>query len=158
MVEKEGDAKKYRRPYCGFWKALRRTRCLDMKMTPEEFKLVRNYNRKLNADSLRKDIIHKAMTLGLYTRGVNDDNPQQDLYEAFLSILRMNDNDVHKARQYKTKKLRQLNRNELAEVFESQELHPFRILDEATGTLYGYDNIDFLNMQGGNENDNSPGI
>lgn len=158
MVEKEGDAKKYRRPYCGFWKALRRTRCLDMKMTSEEFKLVRNYNRKLNADSLRKDIIHKAMTLGFYTRGVNEDNPQQDLYEAFLSILRMNDNDVHKARQYKTKKLRQLNRKELAEVFESQELHPFRILDEATGTLYGYDNIEFLNMQGGNENDSSPGI
>ena len=44
MVEKTGDSKKYRRPYCGFWKALRSTRCLDMKMTPDEVK-------KLSADT-----------------------------------------------------------------------------------------------------------
>lgn len=158
MVEKEGDKKKYRRPYCGFWRALRRTRCLDMKMTSEEKKLVRNYNRKLNADSLRKRIVHSAMTLGFYTRGLNEDSPQQDLYEAFRSIIRMNDNDVHQAYEYKNKKLRQLNPNELAEVFETSELHPFSLLDEETGTLYDYNTISGINLQGGNFNDDSSGI
>lgn len=138
MVEKTGDVKKYRRPYCGFWAALRRPRCMDMRMTPEEVKLVRNYNRKLNSQSMKKKVINSAVTLGIYLRGINDDSPMQDCFEA---LLRMNDNDIYEARRYKNKKLRQLNQEELAEVFESDEVHRFRILDEETGALYQYDSI-----------------
>ena len=138
LVQPQGDPKKYRRPLCGFWEALRRTKCIDTKLTPEGARLVRQYNRKLNVDSMKRKVIDSAVTLGLYTRGVNEDSPLQDCYEA---LLKMNDNDIHRAYQYKTKKLRQLNREELAEVFESDELHRFRLLDEDTGTLYEYDSI-----------------
>ena len=150
MVEKTGDSKKYRRPYCGFWKALRSTRCLDMKMTPDEVKLVRNYNRKLSVESMKKRVIGSAVTLGIYMRGINEDSPLQDCFEA---LLRMNDNDIMEAQRYKQKKLRQFNEDELSGVFVSSEKHRFRLLDESDGTLYDYDSINNLDLQGGNSLD-----
>lgn len=153
MVEKTGDSNKCRRPYCGFWKALRNTRCLDMKMIPEDKKLVRNYNRKLSVESMKKRVIGSAVTLGIYVRGINEDSPLQDCFEA---LMRMNDNDIMEANRYKQKKLRQFNPNELAEVFESSEKHRFRLLDESDGTLYDYDSIKTLDLQGGFSNDDNP--
>lgn len=146
MVERTGDSRKSRRPLCGFWAALRRTRCLDMKMTNDEVKLLRNYNRKLSVDAMKKKVISSAVTLGIYTRGLNNDSPLQDCMEA---LLKLNDNDIKNAMSYKSKKLRQYNEEELAEVFESSKVHRFRLLDEETGTLYDYDSIDRLNWQGG---------
>lgn len=153
MVEKTGDSNKCRRPYCGFWKALRNTRCLDMKMTADDQKLVRNYNRRLNVESMKKRVIGSAVTLGIYVRGINEDSPLQDCFEA---LMRMNDNDIMEANRYKQKKLRQFNPNELAEVFESSEKHRFRLLDESDGTLYDYDSIKTLDLQGGFSNDDNP--
>lgn len=150
MVEKTGDGNKCRRPYCGFWKALRNTRCLDMKITPEYKKLVRNYNRKLSVDSMKKRVIGSAVTLGIYMRGINEDSPLQDCFEA---LLRMNDNDIMEAQRYKQKKLRQFNEDELSGVFVSSEKHRFRLLDESDGTLYDYDSINNLDLQGGNSLD-----
>ena len=153
MVEKTGDSNKCRRPYCGFWKALRNIRCLDMKMTADDQKLVRNYNRRLNVESMKKRVIGSAVTLGIYVRGINEDSPLQDCFEA---LMRMNDNDIMEANRYKQKKLRQFNPNELAEVFESSEKHRFRLLDESDGTLYDYDSIKTLDLQGGFSNDDNP--
>lgn len=153
MVEKTGDSNKCRRPYCGFWKALRSTRCLDMKMTADDQKLVRNYNRRLNVESMKKRVIGSAVTLGIYVRGINEDSSLQDCFEA---LMRMNDNDIMEANRYKQKKLRQFNRVELAEVFESSEKHRFRLLDESDGTLYDYDSIKTLDLQGGFSNDDNP--
>ncbi len=154
MVEKTGDEKKYRRPYCGFWKALRATKCLDMKMTSDEVKLVRNYNRKLNVASMKKRFINSAVTLGLYVRGENDDSPIQDWFDA---LNQMNDNDIYEARRYKNKKLRQLNKEELAEVFITKETHRFRLLDD-DGTLYDNDSINYYNWQGVKSNGRPPGL
>lgn len=155
MVEKTGDSKKYRRPYCGFWSALRRARCMDMRMTSEQVRLVRNYNRRLSSQAMKKRVINSAVTLGIYTRGVNDDSPMQDCFEA---LLKMNDNDMYEAMRYKNKKLRQFNADELAGVFESSDVHGFRLLDEETGTLYDYDTIKRADLQGGAWFDNSPGV
>lgn len=153
MVEKEGDPKKYRRPYCEFWRRLRNTRCLDMKMTPEAAKLVRIYNRKLSVLAIKKRLINSAVTYSLYVHGDNDNNPIQDCFDA---LIRMNDNDIHEASRYKCKKLRQLNPDELAEVFESIELHRYNLVDEY-GTLYGYDSMIYSGLQGGDVYDHSPG-
>ena len=121
-----------------------------MKMTADDQKLVRNYNRRLNVESMKKRVIGSAVTLGIYTRGINEDSPLQDCFEA---LMRMNDNDIMEANRYKQKKLRQFNRVELAEVFESSEKHRFRLLDESDGTLYDYDSINNLDLQGGNSLD-----
>lgn len=136
MVEKTGDEKKSRRPLCGFWAALRKTKCIDMRMTPEEARLVRNYNRKLNVDSMKKRVLGSAVTLGIYTRGINNDSPFQDACEA---LLRMNDNDIRNAVTYKAKKLKQFNPDELSEVFESDEVHGYMLLDERTGEVFEYE-------------------
>jgi len=146
MVEKTGDVKKYRRPYCEFWNRLRNTRCIDMKMTSDEVRLVRNYNRKLNVHSMKKRFINSAVTLGIYTRGINSDSPIQDWFDA---LNRMNDNDIQEAIRYKNKKLRQLNQDELAEVYQSDEVHRFHLLDQ-DGTLYDYDTIISYDWQGVN--------
>jgi hypothetical protein len=79
--------------------------------------------------------------------GENSENPLQDAFEAVMS---MNDNDIYMARRYKTKKLRQLNPDELAEVFESDYVHRFALVDE-DGNIYDYDTIKRMGMQGGND-------
>lgn len=154
MVQKTGDEKKPQRPLCGFWQALRRTRCIDMRMTPEQARLVRNYNRKLNIDSMKKRVLDGAVTLGIYMRGLNNDSPLQDAYEA---LMRMNDNDIYNASRYKAKKLRQFNPEELAGVYESDELHRFRLLDEETGEIYSYEDVKNL-KNGEAENDDKRNI
>lgn len=136
MVEKTGDEKKSRRPLCGFWKALRSTRCLDMRMTPEEAHLVRTYNRKLNIEAMKKRVLCSAVTLGVYIRGINEDSPMQDAFEA---LMRFNDNDIYNAVQYKSKKLRQFNPEELSEVYEGDDVHGFMLLDEETGEIFDYE-------------------
>lgn len=151
LTKYDPDIKKSEREMCAFWEALRRTKCIDVKMTKDEITLVRNYNRRLSKESLKKRFINAAVTYGLYSRGENADSPIQDAFEA---MLKMNDNDIHNARRYKTKRLRQLNREELAEVFESKDIHRFRILDEETGTLYDYNTLLEINKQEGDFNDN----
>lgn len=138
MVEKTGDERKRRRPLCGFWKALRSTKCIDMRMTPEEAKLVRSYNRKLNIDAMKKRVLTSAVTLGIYTRGLNEDSPMQDAFEA---LMRFNDNDIYNAVRYKSKKLRQFNPEELSGVYESDAVHGFMLLDEETGEIFDYDSL-----------------
>lgn len=157
LVEKTGDSHKYRRPLCGFWAALRRTRCIDVKMTPEELQLVRNYNRKLNSESMKRRVINAAVTLGLYVRGVNEDNPMIDAAEA---LLKMNDNDIEAAFRYKGKKLRQLNREELAGVFESKTVHQFEVIRTDTGDFYDNDRLNswICQEEDGDLDDDSGGI
>lgn len=144
LVEKTGDSHKYRRPLCGFWEALRRTRCIDVKMTPEEIRMIRHYNRRLNVESMRRRVIHSAITLGIYTRGINTDNPMQDCQEA---LLRMNDNDMEAAFRYKNKRLRQFNENELAEVYVDDVTHAFEVIRLDTGELYTNDDLNLWSCQ-----------
>lgn len=155
LANYDPDIKKSEREMCAFWKALRAAKCIDMKLTNENIKLVRIYNKKLSQEAVRKRFINSAVTLGLYVRGNNDDHPLQDAFEA---MLRMNDNDIQSARRYKTKKLRQLNPEELAEVYESNELHSFQFLDEYTGQLYNYNTLIFANNQEGDSPDDSSDI
>lgn len=155
LVNYDPNIKKSDREMCAFWVALRRTRCLDMRMTSDEVKLVRNYNRHLNKDAVKKRFVNAAVTYGLYSRGLNSDSPVQDAFEAMLCL---NDNDLHNARKFKTKKLRQLNAQELAEVFDNSELHRFRVLDESTGVLYDYNNLNQIYFQGDNVDDYSGSV
>lgn len=159
MVEKTGDERKSRRPLCGFWKALRSTRCIDMRMTPEEARLVRNYNRKLNIDAMKKRVLGSAVTLGIYTRGLNEDSPLQDAFDA---LMRFNDNDIHNAVRYKAKKLRQFNPEDLADAYHSGiyrytlvDVGDFTLLDEETGEFVEYSSL--ADMENGGFESDSQG-
>lgn len=144
LVTKTGDVKKSKRDLCPFWAALRRTRCMDICMTPEEAQLVRKYNRKLNAETMKKRVINSAVTLGFYQRGLNYDSPLQDAMEA---LVKMNDNDIRYAMEFKKRKRLQLNEEELKDVFESDKLHRFELLDLETGTIYDNCNLYDIELQ-----------
>lgn len=145
LVEKTGDSHKYRRPYCGFWKALRSTRYIDVKLTPDQLKLVRNYNRKLNVEAMRDRVINSAIMLGFYQKGINSDDPLRDCADA---LLRMNDNDIEKARRYKTKKSRLLNEDELAGTINNDAAaHQYDIIRTDTGDIYSQNILNSLSCQ-----------
>lgn len=138
LVEKNGDSNMSRRPDCGFWIALKRTKMVDVAPVPEEVrKLQRNYNRKLNAERMKQTVIHKAVTLGMYLKGDNNDSPVSDV---MLSLLRLNDNDIHEAKKYKVRKAKQLSRELLQTSLppeDMQRMYNFQIIDGNTGEFYG---------------------
>ena len=101
LVKPEGDSNKSRRDLCAFWTALRSCRMIDVNVRPKDVKLIRQYCRQLNSDIMKKRVINAAVTLGIYTRGINNDNVVQDCVEA---LCQLNDNDIHDANRYNRKK------------------------------------------------------
>lgn len=144
LTDYDPDIPKYEREDCGFWKALRRTKCMDVRNVSDYAKIVRNYKNKLSSEVVKNRFINSAVTYGLYTRGSNRDNVLQDAFEA---MLRLNDNDIEMARRKKSERLRRLNPEELAEVFVSDDKHSFQFVDEFTGEVYSYDTLVRVNMQ-----------
>lgn len=137
MVEKTGDANMSRRPDCGFWIALKRTKMVDAAPVPEGLMMQRNYNRKLNAEKMKQQIIRKSVTYGMYVKGENNDSPVSDV---MLSVLRLNDNDIHEAKKYKERKAKQLPKQLLEESLPAEDRerqYNFQIIDGNTGEFYG---------------------
>jgi hypothetical protein len=139
LVESSGDVNKSRRDYCGFWKALRRCRMVDVNVQRADVRLIRNYCRQLNSEMMKKRVINAAVVYGIYTRGINDDDVLQDCVEA---LCMFNDNDIHDAFRYKQKKVRQFNSSELTETFVSRELHKYQVVDTESGELLDKELID----------------
>lgn len=137
LVEKTGDENMSRRPDCGFWIALKRTKMVDAAPVPEGLKLQRTYNRKLNADRMKQTILRKAVTYGMYVKGQNEDSPVSD---AMLSLCRLNDNDIHDAKTYKIRKAKQLPKELLDTALSPEDRktrYDFQIIDGRTGEFYG---------------------
>lgn len=111
LVETSGDSNKSRRADCGFWKALRSTKMVDVLIPPVQLPFIRQYNRKLSSDVMKQQLINKAVMLSFYNKGINEDSPAQDAMDA---VLTLNDNDVKRAVRYKQKKSRQLSSKELS--------------------------------------------
>lgn len=132
LVKPEGDSNKSRRDLCAFWTALRSCRMIDVNVRPKDVKLIRQYCRQLNSDIMKKRVINAAVTLGIYTRGINNDNVVQDCVEA---LFQLNDNDIHDANRYKQKKARQFNSSELADTYVSSVTHEYQIVNINTGEV-----------------------
>ena len=105
---------------------------IDVNVRPKDVKLIRQYCRQLNSNIMKKRVINAAITLGIYTRGINNDNVVQDCVEA---LCQLNDNDIHDALCYKQKKARQFNACELADTYVSNAVHQFEILNIQTGVV-----------------------
>lgn len=133
LVESSGDVNKSRRDDCGFWRALRKTKCPDMKQLPDELTLTRNYNRDLNSQLMKRSLLNKVVVYGFYTKGINDDAVMKDCMNA---ILKMNDNDLIDALRYKKKKARQFSAEELAGTIEKNVAYEFVLMDRETGSIY----------------------
>lgn len=128
------DSNKSRRDFCAFWKALRSCKITDCFIPEDDRALVRTYARKLNSEVVKSRAIKSAITYGIYTKGVNSENPLQDCIEA---LCMMNDNDMEDALRYKSKKIRQFNEVELADTMENalQRSSNLMVIDKDTGDI-----------------------
>ena len=144
------EIEKPRREMCPFWVALRRAKSVDTRITSKQARLIRQYNSNLSKDSLKKRFINSAVTLGLYNQGNNNNNPLED---AMAAIIQLNDNDVHNAMQYRQKRLRQLNKNDLAEVYSPIYLPDMVFVDNQSGESYSYYTLKNILGQGGRKNE-----
>lgn len=135
------DSNKSRRECCAFWKALQSCRIDDCFIPEDERVLVRTYTRKLNSEVVKSRAIKAAVTYGIYTRGINNDNPMQDCIEA---LCMMNDNDMQDALRFKEKKIRQFNGDELTDTMENALKRPNNIIviDSNSGEIYNYNSPD----------------
>lgn len=150
LVEPSGDVNKSRRDYCGFWKSLRATRLVDIKQLPDNLKLIRIYNRKLNKEVMKRGLLNKAIIYGIYTKGLNEDGIMQD---AMNALLKMNDNDLMQAFRYKQKKSRQFNASELTGTVEELISHDFVLFDKNSGAFYDNSIDSFSFQEKGDNND-----
>lgn len=141
LVSPDGDINKTRRDYVGFWMSLRRTKMIDCKLPNKKLKLVREYNRHLCKDVVKTKMLNNAITLGFYTRGMNEDDVLLDCTEA---LLRLNDNDIHRMKASKIKKSRQFNANELSGMIEENILHTYKIVDQDGVSYDNYNLRDIL--------------
>lgn len=137
LVEPTGDSNKSRREMCPFWMALRRTKLIDIKLSKNKLKLVRDYSRKLNKEVMKKRVINTAITYALYDKGINNDDVLVDCMDA---LLRLNDNDIYNARKYKGKKMRQLNADELSQVINTDIDRSLYHIIDSDGVIYSHSN------------------
>lgn len=144
LVEPTGEVNKSRRELCGFWKALRSCKLVDVHLTPKHLKLVRDYSRNLNAQLVKTRAINSIVTYGFYQKGINQDAIVKDVMDVLCTL---NDNDVEKALRYKNKKSQQLNETELPGALDSTVVYNYDIVDRATGEIYTNDSMEILERQ-----------
>ena len=148
LVNPEDDQEnKSRKQNVAFWDALRRTKMIDCKMPNKDLKLIREYNRNLCKDLVKRKMLNSAVTYGIYTRGLNEDEPIIDCTEA---LLRLNDNDIKHMKQSKIKKSRQFNEGELSGMIEDASLKEYKIVS-SDGTIYSNHNLKNIICQNKNE-------
>lgn len=144
-VPGKNDFNKSRRDVCAFWKGLQSCKIEDAILPETEQSLIRIYSRKLNSEVVKSRAIKAAVTFGIYTRGINNDNPMQDALEA---LCMMNDNDIQDAIRFKKRKIRQFNSDELADVMENnQSPSNIIIINNATGEIYNHITPDHNNCK-----------
>lgn len=146
LVEATGDINKSRRDYCGFWKALRSAKMVDMHKLPDEVKLIRYYSRNLNQEVMKRSLINKAVVYGFYRKGINEDSVMDDCMGALFQI---NDNDIMNALRYKQKKSLKFNQAEFQGQVEDNTSYNFVLVDKESGIVYDEDTILSLRNQDG---------
>lgn len=144
---KDPDSHKYRRQDCYFWKRLRQCKGTYDIFEHEDLEIVRKYQRNLNAELMRRQLLQKSVVYGFYSKGVNQDSPLQD---AFDGMMQFNDNDICYARVYKERKARNFRNGEFTGLVDNTKQHSIRFLD-SDGCIYDKDTLEDLVCQDGNE-------
>jgi hypothetical protein len=132
LVELEGDSNKSRRDYCAFWKALRSCRIVDVKKSPKNLKLIRDYTRNLNKNIIKSRMVNAAITYSIYDKGINQDDVLQDAADV---LLMLNDNDVYNLKRQKEKKLLQLNHLLYQAPLDVDRQRRLTLIDNDTGEV-----------------------
>lgn len=92
---------------CAFWDSLRSCKMIDVKKSPKNLKLTRDYTRALNKEVVKNRIKSSLVTLSIYERGFENISSLDD---AIQFICNLNDNDIHDMDMLREKRKRQLNK------------------------------------------------
>lgn len=113
-----------------WWKILQNIKLYNV-ITDENRKLIREYQKDLDIESIKKRVLNSLSTLSIYMKNENDDNIASDVVD-FMSYL--NESDLEKAIKYKKKKSALL-KNRL-ESLESLAIDKsFLIIDSKTAEI-----------------------
>lgn len=106
LVDRSTDSNISRCDYNAFWKSLRSAKMVDVAKSGIDYKLVRDYSRKTSLAIVKTRAVNSMITASLYVKGLNDDDVVQDMVD-FMDCI--NDNDWYKMRNYKHKKIHEMN-------------------------------------------------
>lgn len=116
-------------PTSDFWKRLQ---SVSVDWVADDVKLIREYQKNLSADLLKKRIVNSVSTYGLYLKNDID----KDVYTDTLDfIATLNENDLEIANQYKQKK-KLLLKSQLEEIDTlPAKVNEFNLLNKTTGEV-----------------------
>jgi hypothetical protein len=128
-----GWTKKAKFPTADWWTRLQKVK-LKRDFKIEEVKLLREYQKTLSAEILKKRITNQIATYSLYLHG---EDVRNNMYmDAADYISSLSENDLEKAVEYKRKKM-PLIQNRLGSVEGVSKLEKtFRLYDPETGQLF----------------------
>lgn len=132
LVKASGDGNKSRADYTDFWKALRSCRMVDVKKSPKDLKLTRDYTRNMNKGVVKKRLMNATITYTLYEKGINRDSVLDDCIHV---LTRLNDNDIYDMQRIKDKRIMLLNNMLLKEQLDNIPQKRFSILNNETGEI-----------------------
>lgn len=113
-----------------WWKRLQSIKLYNA-ITDENRELIREYQKDLDIQSIKKRILYSLSTLSVYMKNDNDDSISSDIVD-FMSFL--NESDVEKSLSYKKKKSAML-KNRL-ENLDGIDIHKnFLIVDSETAEI-----------------------
>lgn len=107
VVPSDSDINISRADNCAFWDALRSCKMIDVKKSPNNLKLTRDYTRSLNKEVVKNRIKSSIVTYSMYERGFEHINSMDD---AIQFICNLNDNDIHDMDVIRDKRKKQLNK------------------------------------------------
>lgn len=111
LVDRNTALKKCECTDTSFWQSLKRTKMIDVRKKNKNISpLHREYSREHNIEVVKNSFINKAVTLGLYTHGLDYKEDIQTTIADNLCLL--NDNDVKRAERYRSKVSTRLNKND----------------------------------------------
>jgi hypothetical protein len=105
---------------------------VDVKKSPKDLKLTRDYTRNINKEIVKKKMMSSAVTYSLYTKGINEDEVINDVADV---LLRLNDNDIYEMRKIKDKRVKQFNNILLKDSLSNLPEKRFTVIETDTGEM-----------------------
>lgn len=130
LVDIDDNPVKARCDYVDFWKRLRNTKQVDVKLSKHQLKLVRDYSRELNKNVVKTKMCNSIVNFAIYCKGINQDDIEEDV---LASILRLNDNDIHRMKNYKYKRNRLLKHEDFSGTIDNVDISNVCFLNMDTG-------------------------
>lgn len=113
LVDRNTALKKSQCTDTPFWQSIKRTKMIDVaKKNKNIAAMHRDYSREHSIELVKNSFVNKAVTLGIYTHGLDYKEDIQTTIADTLCIL--NDNDVKRAERYRSKVALRFNKNDFS--------------------------------------------